>query len=203
MSTKRADKDGRRHKAKTPKQVEVRKTVETLRREGKPINRKELGAQLGVGEHAVQLALAEVQGKLDAEADPIITSEMLSKSAQEKLASAMRQYQKKLDADYERRVQEGIKQRVDAMVLPAFKEEREDHALMVKCRKGAFTRDEYNAILRCVHPDRSPTIEEKNEAFRLMHERRLVLLSDKDDPRVYPKIPTANEIMRGTEPKKN
>jgi hypothetical protein len=196
---KRTGKDGKKRKPRKPqpKQDKIEDAVEALMRAGKPVSRDKIAEEYDVGVHTVQIVVAKVEGKLAGEADPEITPDMLSKSAQEKLASAMRQYQKKLDASFAKRVQDDIKRLVEIMVLPAFKEEREDHALMVKFRKGAFKKTEYNVILRCVHPDRTPSIEEKNEAFQLLHERRLVLLSDKDDPRTYPKIPTADEILRG------
>lgn len=175
----------------------VRLAVRERIDKGEPISRKDIAKEFGVGEHAVQLAHAEELGRREAQTDPEITPDMLSKSAQEKLARAMRQHQKNLDATFEKRVMEDIKRRVEKLVLPCFEEERKDHELQMQTRKGAFTQVEYNIILRCVHPDQSPSGEQKTEAFRLLHERRSVLLSDKDDPKKYPKLPTIDEFMSG------
>jgi len=64
--------------------------------------------------------------------------------------------------------------------------------------KGVFKQAEYNAILRCLHPDAQPSVEQKDEAFRLVHEKRLVLLSAKEEtkPTTYPPLPTAEELLK-------
>jgi len=62
-------------------------------------------------------------------------------------------------------------------------------------RKGVFTPAEYNAILRCLHPDTHPTTGQKNEAFRLWHEHKLLLMSQKEDARQYQRLPTVEEMM--------
>jgi len=123
----------------------------------------------------------------------------LPKTAQDKLDAFRRQYQRELDRQFEEAVHKEIKRRVDEYVAPRFLErERDaDRCRQAQRSKGVFKKEEYNIILRCVHPDLSPTVEQKNEAFRLLHENRLLLLSEKDDPRTYPPLPTAEEFMAG------
>jgi hypothetical protein len=195
----RVGKDGRKRKSKRRKNPQDKERQAASLVLDKGMSYEQAAAEAGIdgSVQVMKVAVAREEGRRKGEADPEITPDMLSKSAQEKLASAMRQYQKKLDAQLVPRVQAEIKRLVEAMVLPAFKQEREDHALMVKYRKGPFKTTEYNVLLRCVHPDRTPTIAEKTEAIQLLIERKLLLLSDKEDPRMYPKIPTADEIIRG------
>jgi hypothetical protein len=136
----------------------------------------------------------ETRREAEAQADP-----PLSLTAQQRLAGAIRKHQRKLDAEFEGRVLADIKRRVEELVLPSYRESEEDAARVIKARKGVFKPGEYNAILRCVHPDVQPSIEQKTEAFRLVHENRLVLLSAKNDakPKVYRKMPTVEEFMAG------
>lgn len=185
------------HKRRPSKQDKVQDAVDALVRDGKPVSRKKIGEEHGVGETTVHFAIAKAQGKLEAE--PEIRPEDLSISARQKLEAAMRQYQNKLDAEFDWRVRSDIKRRVDELVMPSLREREEDAALVIKARKGVFKPEEYRAILRCIHPDAQPTIEQKNEAFRLVHEKRIVLLSEKDDanPKVYRNLPSVDEFMDG------
>jgi hypothetical protein len=126
-------------------------------------------------------------------------AEALPKAAQRKLETLEQQLKKHYDKIFEETVHNEIRRRVQEMVEPRFAERERDAE---RCRKasrqrGVFEREEYNVILRCVHPDRTPTVDEKNEAFRLLHENRILLLSEEDDPRTYPPIPTADEILAG------
>lgn len=198
---KRVGRDGKARrqpqKKASPKQDQVQERVNTLVKQGKPVSRKKLAEEFDVGQHTVQLAHTRATAQFEAEVE-IVPERDLSKSAQEKLASAMRQYQKTLDATFEQRVQSEIKKRVEELCMPSLRERQKDAERITKARKhGIFKQAEYNAILRCVHPDLSPTTEEKNEAFRLLHENRIVLLSNADDPRKYPELPTVAEFMRG------
>jgi hypothetical protein len=136
----------------------------------------------------------EIRREAAAQIDP-----PLSLTAQQRLAGAIRKHQRKLEAEFEWRVRDDIKRRVEEMVLPSFRESTADAVLVIGARKGVFKHTEYNALLRCVHPDVQPTIEQKNEAFRLLHENRLVLLSKKEEthPKTYAPLPTDEEFMRG------
>jgi hypothetical protein len=138
----------------------------------------------------------EIPREAEAQVDP-----PLSQTAQQRLAGAIRKHQRKLDNEFEWRVRDDIKRRVEEMVLPSYRESEADAASVIKARKGVFKQEEYNAILRCVHPDVQPSIDQKNEAFRLVHEKRLVLLSKKNDakPKVYRNVPTVDEFMAGYE----
>jgi hypothetical protein len=130
-------------------------------------------------------------------ADQEVDASTLSQSAQQRLEAVIRQHKRRLDADFERRVQEEANARVSRLAYPRLMEIIGDAQQVLRAgRRGIFTRDEYNIILRCVHPDRSPAVEEKNEAFRLLHDKKLLLLSIREDLRVYTGLPTVEEMTR-------
>jgi hypothetical protein len=116
-------------------------------------------------------------------------------SAKQKLDATIKTHKRKLDAEFEMRVQSEIQRRVRELVMPSFQEQKDDAALVIRTRKGIFKEPEYNAILRCLHPDLNPTTEQKNEAFRLWHSHKVVLVADKDHPRQYNSLPTVDELM--------
>lgn len=120
----------------------------------------------------------------------------LSKTKQDQFDTALRRHQRMLDDQFEQRVQSEIQKRLREMVYPRLEEKEKDAARIIKARKGIFTLDEYNAILRCLHPDMKPDNQQKAEAFQLWHESKIVLVSQKEDPKQYQKIPTIDELMR-------
>jgi hypothetical protein len=198
---KRIGKDGRErptnYKPRRPMQDKIREEVESLIFSGQKASRTKIAEEFGVGTHAVELAIARAQAKHEAQVEAEIDPTTLSQSAQEKLAAALHQHQKKLDAQFEGRVQAEIKERLEEMVYPRLREREKDAARIAAAyRDGIFTTKQYNVILRCLHPDLTPAIEQKNEAFQLWHEAKLLLLSDKEDPREYPSLPTLDELCR-------
>jgi hypothetical protein len=198
---KRTGRDGKRQAArkhKNPPEREAEAAALVLDR-GLSYAKAAAAAGLDGSVQIMKTAVAKEEGRRETDTEPVVTRDMLSPSAQRKFDAAARQYQQTLDAQFEWRVQADIKRRVDDFVMPRLRE-REEHAERVaRARKGVFKLAEYNAILRCVHPDAQPSIEQKNEAFRLLHENRLVLLSEKEDtaPRTYSGLPTVEEFMRG------
>lgn len=195
---KRTGRDGkaqaaRKSRRKNPAEKEAAAAALVLDR---GLSYGEAAAETGVGSvQIVKTSVAREEGRREAHADPVIDPATLSKTAQEKLAGALRQHQRVLDAQFEFRVQSEIQHRVKELVMPSLQEQKDDAALVVRSRKGVFNPTEYNAILRCLHPDLNPSIEQKNEAFRLWHARKLTLMSEKDDPRQYRDLPTVEEFM--------
>jgi len=127
-------------------------------------------------------------------ADEPIDPTTLSKTAQEKLAAFERQLRRRLEAEFEERARAKANDLIERLSMPRLREIQADAARVINARKGVFKQDDYNKILRCLHPDGSPTIAQKNEAFRLWYDAKLVLLSAKDDPRQYSSLPTLEEL---------
>jgi len=186
-----------RSKQNTPVLDKARNIVRSMIEAGESTNSRKLQEEHGISHVHFETAIAAERARLEAFKEVEIDPTTLSKSAQEKLAAAMRQYRKKLEVEIDAKVRAEAKARIERLILPGLKERQADAECITNARKrGIFKKEEYNAILRCVHPDRSPSIEEKNEAFRILHEKRLLLLSNADDPKKYPKMPTIDEFYR-------
>ena len=156
---------------------------------------KQVAAETGMSSTVLRRAVNKEQGRREVLADPPIDPSTLSKTAKEKFDAAMRQYQKNLDAQFEERVQSEIQRRVKEMVYPRLQEREKDAERVVKARGGVFTLLEYNMILKCLHPDMQPSVEQKAEAVQLWHENKICLVPQKEDPKQYPSIPTLEELM--------
>lgn len=134
----------------------------------------------------------------EAQAEPIIDPSTLSKSAQEKLAVAIRQHQRRLDLEFEQRLGSEIKRRVDEMVLPSYNESKRHYDAVLSARKGILKRVEFNKLLRCLHTDtaRQVSDEDLNDALNLILRHKVVLLCEADEPTATPPLPkTYEELM--------
>jgi transposase-like protein len=127
---------------------------------------------------SVKIAVAREQGRRDAPIDPTT----LPPSAQEKLQRAIKQVLRKHEAEYERRVQEGVKQVIDKTVLPHYNKKMDEFDEVIKSRKGVLTNEEFKLILSCLHPDQSASPERLREAFNLFKSHELSLRGEKEMP---------------------
>ena len=107
-----------------------------------------------------------------------LTHSSLSKTAQEKLEAFKHAYQKQLDAQFDRRVQDEIKKAIDASVLPSWNESKERHDLIVASRKGIMSKATYKKILACLHSDRAASKELLNWAFNVFKQLEIVLINE-------------------------
>lgn len=180
----------------TPKRDKVQAVVEELVRTGQPVSRKKLANEYDVGQQTIQLAEVEARGRLEAEAQ--IDPETLSQTAQEKLAAAMRQHQRKLDQEFELRVQTEIQKRLDEMILPRYNETKARYEKVVGSRKGIMDKKTYKLILSSLHPDsrKSVSDERLNEAFRQFSELEILFIDEKQNPTLTAPMPnTLQEMM--------
>jgi len=102
----------------------------------------------------------------------------LSESAQQKLERAIKQHKKKLDDEFEAKVAEGIRERMEAHTIPQLRA-RADRILKMfdgPSRKLALSPDDYKKLLRAVSPNGNPSEEVRTEAFRILKEREDVLV---------------------------
>ena len=191
-SAPRVDKFGRKNtgrpkgRRRTAPTADIsQKMAQAVLDEGRTLEQVTRDFDLPSVQHA-KLAVAEERGRRQAE--PIITPEMLSLSAQEKLAAAMRQHQRKLDAGYEQRVREairaGIRDALETTVLPFYEEKLALYEQVTKARQGFMKKTDYNKIRFCLHPDQymSRTPEQRNAASQLWEELEVVLLSETEKP---------------------
>jgi hypothetical protein len=120
---------------------------------------------------------------------PEITRDDLSTTMQQKFDAAVRAYKKRLDDEYQDRITAGVQEALNARVRPGWVERDKRLRVLENNRKGVFNQENYNKILRCLHPDFTPTVEQKNEAFRMWHDKKPLLLSSKEFPFDYPPLP--------------
>jgi hypothetical protein len=129
---------------------------------------------------------------------PKIDSATLSMTAQQKLEAAIRQHKKKLDAEFERRVFDECRKRVEETILPSYTERHAEHLRVIEARKGIFDRATFNYIRSCLHPDRvqDPELRKRFEkAFRLFNEAERLALDEKQMPTPAYSWPTTYEEM--------
>ena len=108
----------------------------------------------------------------------------LSLSTQQKLDAAIRQHQRKLDAQFEQRVLDEVKKRIDEIVLPHWKKQIDQAQELYKRRRGAMDKATFNKIRRGLHPDSRNSISDKalGEAFDTFMSLEKFLLDEKDSP---------------------
>lgn len=148
--------------------------------------------ETGVGSvQVIKTAVAREQGRreaLEAQIDPAT----LSPTGQKKFDTALRHARHKLEIEYERRVQDAIRERMER-VLQVYAEEQAEYRRVIKARKGVMDRSTYKKILSCLHPDRvqDHSIKKRyEEAFRLFTELEKLLLDDTESPTQFAKMPT-------------
>lgn len=184
---------------KMPRKTEIpeaRKTAaaHAVLDEGKP--RDQVAVEFGLGSGTVQAAMERERGRRETIVDP----QTLPTSAQEKLDTAIRQATRKLEAEFETRLQAALADALNEMVLPQYNKEIAQARQITESRKGIMDRATYRLIASCLHPDRVTDPDQKERyarAFRAFTERELVLCNEKDMPIPATAIPrTYEEMMR-------
>jgi transposase-like protein len=156
--------------------------------------------EFGIGSpHVAKVAVARERGRRETaeKVDPTT----LSMGAKEKLDTAIRQERRKLDVEFEQRVQAEIERAVNETVLPQYTREMAEARQIIEARKGIMPRDAYRLILSCLHPDRVNDDESLKRrfarAFQAFKERELLLCDEKEMPTTAPAIPrTYAEMMK-------
>lgn len=139
-------------------------------------------AGLKGSQQVVKTAVAREQGRRQAEIQ--IDPTALSAAAQQKIAMAIRQHQRKLDMKLEERVQD----RID-LWMEQFRPHIEDAVRIKRGRHGIITKDEANAIKRSLHPDNSAGPETRTKAFIVWRGIEHLLLTEEDAPTIVPLPP--------------
>jgi len=176
---------------------DVREKVATLvLDEGKTF--KEAEAETGVSNIVARTAVAHEQGRRKARSDPPIDPTTLSLSAQQKFEAALRQHKRKLDLEFEPRVQQRLQELLGDTVLPHYNEIKANYEAVTKARKGLMDKATFNKIRRCLHPDSRQSVSDErlHEAFQLFSRMELLLLDESQHPTASFKMPrTYEELM--------
>jgi ParB-like chromosome segregation protein Spo0J len=176
---------------RAPQTHRAREIVRPLVEAGETVNARELGVKHGISHVIVETAVEAEIAALEAREEPIIDRADLSMTAQQKLDSAIKQEKARLAVDFNRRVNDEIKKRLDEIFLPDIKKQIADAEKLYTRRKGMMTKDIFNAIRRALHPDSRNSISEQKlgEAFDAFMALEKNLLDEKDSPTSWPDIP--------------
>jgi hypothetical protein len=154
----------------------------------------------------VKTIMSKHEGRCEGRADPIITPDMLSKTAQQKLEAAARQQQKAYAAEFANKVNARVKEFLEDTILPIHRKEQERAKLILKSRNGIMDKDTFNSIRRALHPDSRNSISDKKlaEAFNKFEALEKLLLSEKDSPTPFQDLSISLDEMkrRATENRK-
>jgi hypothetical protein len=149
----------------------------------------------GLSNTVLRAAVAREEGRRE----PIITRDMLSMSAQQKLDAAIRQATRKLEIEIETRCREDLRRWLNEVTLPQYAKELGTLERSIRERKGVMDRVTYRKIRACLHPDRvhDPALKKRyEEAFQLFTELEKRVLDEKESPTEFRKMPrTYEELM--------
>ena len=90
-----------------------------------------------------------------------------------------------LELEFEQRIQEEVRHRLEATILPHYKKTYEEYVRVIKTRKGVMDRASYRKILAALHPDRvqDPALKKRaEEAFNMFTKIERLLLDEKKSP---------------------
>lgn len=120
--------------------------------------------------------------------EPEIDPAIFSLTVKQKFDLAVRQHQRKLDAEFEQRVRDECRKRLDDWLLPDYYKQLKDAEDVLNARRGIMTSIVYKKIISCLHPDSRQSVTEKKlqEAFNAFKELEIVLCKESEVP--TPKI---------------
>ncbi len=178
---------GRRDPKVTPAKEEA--LAKAVLDEGKPVAKA--ASDLGLKHSNARMLIAREQGRREAEAEPKIATETLSLSAQQRLDAAVRQHKRSLDVEFEKRVLDEVKRRIDEIVLPHWKKQIKEAEQLYARRRGLMDKETFNTIRRALHPDSRNSISDRKlgEAFDAFMGLEKLLLNEKDSPTTIGGLP--------------
>ena len=138
--------------------------------------------------------------------EPVITPNMLSMTAQQKLELAIKQHKEKLTAEWRIAISARVDELLANTIGPKLKKEQDQARWVMKSRKGIISLKTFNKIRRCLHSDYVyPLIADLeararyDDAWHLFAALEKVLLNEKDSPTQFidiPKDPDWEELKR-------
>jgi hypothetical protein len=134
----------------------------------------------GVSSTAVRRAFERRKTAAEiAKQEPDLAS--LSAKGKAQVEAAVRKIQKRMDAEFDMRVQQGIRAHMAEHVLPMYAQKLAMADRIIAVHKRPFSIEEYRKLLAALHPDSPP--EMRTEMFRIVKERELLLRpAEKDKP---------------------
>jgi len=118
----------------------------------------------------------------------------LPATSKAKVEAAVRKIQKRMELEYERRVQLGVQKFVTEFVMPTYAEKLA-LADRINGGKKPFSIEEYRKLLGALHPD-SSSVERRTEMFLIVKQRELILRPPEKDKPLSGDLPkTIEELL--------
>ena len=189
--TKRTSTRGR----STPLLDQARTIVRIRLEAHQPISPHKLQDEYGISHVTFDMAITAELARREALNEPDIDRALLAMSAQEKLDAATRQYKRRLDLEFEKRVLDEIRRRVTDVILPYYQKEQAQAKAAMNARKGVMDKATFDKIRRCLHPDSRKTASDERlaEAFDAFMALEKKLLTEKDSPTTLIDLPDTYE----------
>jgi hypothetical protein len=177
-------KSPKEDKPKKPKKEteafeKAKEAIDRRKLVGEPVTYEEVKAEAGVSSTPIRRALAVAEATEGQEVD---YAQLLSSTAKEKLAAAVKQHKKKLDLEYDTKVRDGIRKHIEEYVLPNYGDKLKKADTIIAARDAAgryfpFTGKEYKQVLSALHPDsaNSMSAEKRAEIFNLFKSKEAKL----------------------------
>jgi hypothetical protein len=162
------------------------KMAEGVLDEGKTLEQVTKDFGLPSVQHA-KIAVAREEGRRE----PKVERGDLSMSAQQKFDAAMRAYKAKLDADFNNRVNQRVREFLEETILPKHRQEQEQAYKIMRARKGIMDKASFRLIWSALHPDSRKSISDRKlaEAFDVFSRLEKLLLDEKQSPTDFQKLP--------------
>jgi hypothetical protein len=134
---------------------------------------------------------AEPKPGAAAAAEPEIDIKALSLSNQKKVEIYEKQLERRYKQQFEQRVLDEVRRRIDEIILPHWKQQIEQAQKLYKHRRGAMDKATFNKIRRAIHRDSRNSISDKklDEAFDTFMSLEKYLLDEKDSPTEFGDLP--------------
>jgi hypothetical protein len=128
---------------------------------------------------------------------------VLAMSAKQKLDSAIRAAVRKVEAEFDVRIRNEVRKRLEETILPSYNKSYAEHQDVIKSRKGVMDRASYRKLIFCVHPDRVASMKDETlskrfrDAYDLLINIEKRLLDEKESPTNFPPMPSSyDELMK-------
>jgi ParB-like chromosome segregation protein Spo0J len=113
----------------------------------------------------------------------------------DKAEAMRRQVRRELEVELEPRVQAEVQERLE-VEIKFMKRMQTESRRVLDSRKGIITRDDYDLIRSCLHPDsrESATNEKLAKAFRIFNEAEILFLNEKNHPTT--RLPSLEDLLK-------
>jgi hypothetical protein len=197
--TQSLPKPGKPHgKPSAPKRHKKHAEVVELEKQGS--SQQEIAEKTGVGKRQVRHIVEREHIEQEAKDEAVVIDwETLPGPVAKKAETMRRQVRREFEAGFEPRVQAEVQERLE-VEIKFMKRMQTESRRVLESRKGIITRDDYDLIRSCLHPDsrESASDEKLAEAFRIFNEAEILFLNEKDCPTT--RLPSLEDLLKRRNP---